>query len=167
MKKIREDWYELKGQLKKIQDFEIKRRVIHLNSPNLKYEIHGFCDSSQLAYGACIYLKCIDEYNNVDVQLLCAKSRVAPIKPITLPRLELCGALVLARLQCKMHEKLNLKISRVYLWSDSTIVLHWIAADASRWKQFVANRVDEMKYKNLQRTVRGITYLLMRIQQII
>lgn len=61
------------------------------------YDLHGFCDASEND-GACLYLRSIDYSGNVKVQLICAKSRVAPLKSISIPRLELCGALLLARL---------------------------------------------------------------------
>jgi hypothetical protein len=67
------------------------------------------------------------------------------VKKITLPMLELCGALLLAQLIQKTVPALDLKIDRILLWTDSTIVLSWLAASASKWKTFVSNRVFQIQ----------------------
>jgi hypothetical protein len=61
-------------------------------------QLHGFCDSSEKAYGSCLYLRSVNQQGEVTTKLFCSKSRVAPVKKITLPRLELCEALLLALL---------------------------------------------------------------------
>ena len=84
-----------------------------------------------------------------NVSLVCSKSRVAPVSPLTLPRLELCAVLLLSRLQKIVRESLALEISKTYLWSDSTIAIQWIKTEPHELKTFVANRVVEIQ-KNCQ-----------------
>ena len=65
----------------------------------VSYELHGFSDASEKAYGCCLYLKCVTKNNFISTSLVASKSRVAPYKnKITIPRLELLGNLILSRL---------------------------------------------------------------------
>ncbi|XP_072761501.1 uncharacterized protein [Anoplolepis gracilipes] len=144
---IKEKWIHWKTQIYKLKQLSIPRRILCDNPARI--EIHGFCDASESAYDACIYLRTkeINANTKYMVKLLCAKSRVAPVKKVSLPRLELCGALLLAKLSKRVLQMLTVHIDEVYLWSDSTIVLSWIARDSTEWKTFVANRVGEIQRK--------------------
>ena len=88
-------------------------------------ELHGFSDASSLAYGANIYLRTLYKSGLIEVNLICSKSRVAPIKTITIPRLELLGNLLLSRLMdsVKLALKEELKFDKSYHWTDSKITL--------------------------------------------
>lgn len=117
-------WNAYVEDLKELSAIYIPRRVIsHSNA--VQFYLHAFCDASLKAYGACIYLQTIDKENNRNSNLLCSKSRVAPIKnkTITLPKLELCGAVVLIRLLKNIKEALKINLSGIYAWSDSTVAL--------------------------------------------
>ena len=109
-------------------------------------EVHVFCDAAdQKGYGACVYLRLPSCDGSYRVSFVVSKARVAPVRPITLPRLELLGALLGARLLSFVVRALKLSDQVVYkCWTDSTIVLSWIKGDASQWKVFVANRVREI-----------------------
>ncbi|XP_012218148.2 uncharacterized protein [Linepithema humile] len=104
-------------------------------------EIHGFADASQAAYAAVIYLRVIYTHK-VYVFLLTSKSKVAPLKTVLVPRLELCAAELLSRLIVWTTTALNVEQVPVYAWTDSTVTLAWINKPPTTWKVFVANRVS-------------------------
>jgi len=138
---ILKKWANLHQQLCE-HTFRIPRIVCE----NYKqFEIHGFCDASSAAYAACIYIRSFDKKKSTMIRLLCAKTRVAPIKTISIPHLELCGAVLLIRLLTKIVRVLPHPPSSTHLWTDSTIVLQWIKKTPSTWKTFVANRVSEIQ----------------------
>ncbi|XP_054745714.1 uncharacterized protein LOC129250098 [Anastrepha obliqua] len=137
---IKVHWELFNKQLPLLQTFKIPRYAnIDINT-----KLHAFADASTKAYGACVYAAWSDAYG-VHSSLLCAKSRVAPTTEITLPRLELCAALMAAELMSAVNNILNLPSANVYCWSDSTIALAWIAGEPSRWNVFVANRVAKIQ----------------------
>nr|CAI5857725.1 unnamed protein product [Callosobruchus analis] len=136
-------WKQFKRELPLLNSIEIPRHVICKNPARI--ELHGFCDASTKAYGAVVYLRSVDVSGNIQVTLLCSKSKVAPIKMLTTPRLELCGALVLAQLVSKVKEALNIHIDDTFLWSDSTVVLNWIRASPNQFQIFIANRITQIQ----------------------
>lgn len=79
------------------------------------------------------------------IKLLCSKSRVAPLKAVTLPRLELCAPVLLAQLTKKVVDAFDSAEIQMFLWSDSTVTLNWIASSSHRWSVFVSNRVGEIQ----------------------
>ncbi|XP_025264298.1 uncharacterized protein LOC112637853 [Camponotus floridanus] len=92
-------------------------------------------------YAAVVYLRS-STGRSTALHLLTAKGKVAPVKPVSLPRLELCAAALLTNLVVHTRTLLSLSSAPVFLWSDSRVTLHWIHGHASRWKTYVANRVS-------------------------
>ncbi|XP_060846095.1 uncharacterized protein LOC132925744 [Rhopalosiphum padi] len=141
---IQEQWITYRNSLCELNNLIIPRQITCKNDI-VNIQIHGFADASINAYGCCLYLRCTNSDGVHTSKLICAKSKVAPLKVISLPRLELCAALLLSRLSSKIVPKLNLKISKSYFWSDSNIVLSWITSPSTKWKTFVAHRVGEIQ----------------------
>lgn len=86
-------------------------------------DLHCFVDASKDAFSACVYLRSADQDQMITVRLLCAKARVAPLKSLTIPRLELMGAYLGAQLCAKVLKSLRCNIVRKTIWTDSTVVL--------------------------------------------
>ncbi|XP_046400866.1 uncharacterized protein LOC124167111 [Ischnura elegans] len=138
-------WEEILKNLARVKEITLPRSLFIERTSSV--QLLGFCDASELGYAAVIYLRCASADNNTKIALLMAKSRVAPLKRISLPRLELCGAHLLAKL---IHYSSNLvsnycKMESVTAWCDSTIALSWIRTPPYRLKVFVANRVAQIQ----------------------
>ncbi|XP_042891950.1 uncharacterized protein LOC122266306 [Penaeus japonicus] len=109
-------------------------------------ELHAFGDASEKGYGSCVYLRAPQSDGSFKVNLVIARARIAPIKKVTLPRLELLGALMSARLVKFVKSALNLDENvKIFCWTDSKVTLHWIKGNANNWKVFVSNRVAEIQ----------------------
>ncbi|XP_050360272.1 uncharacterized protein LOC126780058 [Nymphalis io] len=119
---IAHQWNRFLTSLPLLKTIRVPRCVL---SSNITYtEMHTFTDASQTAYGACIYIPTVNANDNkVTVRLICSKGMVAPLKTISIPRLELLGALVDARLYDKIINSLHLNFNHIMFWSDSTIVV--------------------------------------------
>lgn len=140
---LKKEWEEYRKSLKNLSEIEIKR-WIGLQSTNSKLELHGFSDASNAAYAAVVYTRVLDKDGQTYVNLFTSKTKVAPIKQISIPRLELCGATLLTKLLKEVATMLHVEPSNIHAWTDSTIVLAWLRGHPSRWKTFVANRVSDI-----------------------
>lgn len=139
---LKETWLEFISQIQVLNELSIDRQV--LKDTPISVEFIGFGDSSEKAYGACIYICSTDATGNRVVKLLTAKSRVAPVKKQTLPRLELLAAHLLAELIEKTRNVLGLHPKKVVYFTDSTIVLSWLKVEPSQLKMFAANRISKI-----------------------
>lgn len=128
--------------LPSLQNFQVDRCVKphNLNSESV-CELHHFADASSIAYGVASYLRIYDKSGMSKCTLIAGKSRLAPIKSITIPRLELSAAMVAARLHQSICREMNMTFDKVYFWTDSQAVLHYINNKTTRYKTFVANRL--------------------------
>ena len=138
-------WTKFMNQLQLLENFSLYRQVICFNGKIIA--IHCFSDACERSYGACIYVVSVDNYGQYHSNLLCSKSRTSPINKKTLPRLELCAALLLTKLLEMVQKALNFSFNDYFCWSDSTITLHWINTPANTLKTFVGNRVSEIQTK--------------------
>ncbi|UYV64523.1 hypothetical protein LAZ67_3001090 [Cordylochernes scorpioides] len=142
---IQRKWNTFEREMKHLQQVSIPRCIFKRNLLISNMQMHGFCDSSELAYSAVCYLRITYENNQIETILLTAKTKVAPIKKITIPRLELCAALMLAQLQSQTTQALPFNIDEQLYWTDSKIVLAWITSESKKWQIFVANRVAKIQ----------------------
>ena len=115
---IQKTWTQLAQDLEKASSIELNRRYTTTHSP--MNELHVFVDASESAYGATVFI-----CNENSSSLVMAKNRIAPLKQLTLPQLELMAALIGARLG--NHVSRTLEIETVTYWSDSQIVLQWLS----------------------------------------
>lgn len=149
---ICQQWIEFEKSLANMQPIHVPRCVRSTNDST--NQLIGFADASLIAHGCCLYLRVIDTEGKVSMNLLCSKSRINPQKKkLTIPRLELNAALLLARLADKVLTTLRTKISieRTHLFIDSQITLAWINTDISKLNTYVANRtrvIQELSSQN-------------------
>lgn len=141
--RVQSTWNLYKENLKSINEHSFNRCIIIPESTEL--QLHGFCDASERAYGACLYVRSTNKEGKHFNFLLCSKSRVAPLKVTTLPRLEFCAASLLVKLYNAANSALHLKFNQVCFWSDSTIVINWINTPPNILKCFVANRISDIQ----------------------
>ncbi|XP_076660598.1 uncharacterized protein LOC143363956 [Halictus rubicundus] len=140
---IYSDWEDYKQQLSCLSQFKIPRKIIATAASEI--QLHGFCDASEKAYGACIYIRSRQADGSTTVRLIASKSRVAPLNSTTIPRLELCAAVLLSKLYVNVKRALSIQFNCTRLWTDSTIVLCWINTSSNTLKTFVANRVSKIQ----------------------
>ncbi|XP_062714102.1 uncharacterized protein LOC115267934 [Aedes albopictus] len=139
---MKERWSNYMAELPLLNSLRIDRYLLTAKPAFVQY--HFFSDASQHAYGACCYIRTADSSGDFKVALLTARSKVAPLKQQSIPRLELCGALLSAELYQKVSQSLELQ-GPTFFWVDSTTVLNWLNATPSTWTTFVANRVSKIQ----------------------
>lgn len=142
---LAERWQTFVLQTKELSQIKIPRftQVCEIDS----LELHGFSDASETGYAAVIYFRSETPQGDVTVRQIIAKTRVAPLKRVTLPRLELCGAHLLAQLVAYCFDVFakSTTFSSVRLWCDSTVALTWIMTPPFKLKTYVANRVAQIQ----------------------
>jgi len=132
-----------KSTTTKFSDVKIPRHVCNLGC---KYSLCVFTDASQIAFGAAVYMYNLDETNSsVRSSLLISKSRVASKGKLTIAKLELCAALLGARLLDSVQSQIK-EISQIRAYSDSQIVIHWIRNVEKKWPLYIENRVNKIRF---------------------
>ena len=116
-------WSEIAANLKRVPDIKVARYIPNAKGGN--NQLHCFTDASNQAFAAAVYLVTESESGQITSSLIMAKSRVAPKREMTIPRLELMGMVIGSELLNFVKKHLQLPISKAYLWSDSQIALHW------------------------------------------
>lgn len=142
-KEIAEKWINLWSCIAEVEKIKIPR-WLGIES-DVQSELHGFADSSFEAYGAVIYLRVTKLNGDISCNLLVSKSKVAPLKGFTIPRLELAAAKLLSNLFVMVRNSMEFEHIPYYLWSDNTTALQWINKPLHELKLYVVNRVKRIK----------------------
>ena len=143
LEELRLAWKQWFGELVKLASIKIPR-CLRESSTVKHIEIHTFSDASEKAYSANVYARHEYEDGGVSVRLVATNTRLAPLKTITIPRLELMGAVIGLRLSKQVCKALEIPLQDVTFWMDSMTVRFWIRGQSRRYKTFVAHRVGEI-----------------------
>ncbi|GFX40787.1 uncharacterized protein TNCV_3760111 [Trichonephila clavipes] len=145
-KQLEVSWNKWCNEIHYLSEINIPRYYFQnfLPSNATTIQLHCFSDASKKAYGTVAYLRIELNDGNIISSFVASKGRVAPLKTLSIPRLELMGALLSARLSDKIATELILPVSRFY-WNDSSITCYWIKEDFNRHKVFVKNRIKEIQ----------------------
>jgi len=138
------DWIQNLSALSRV-DIDRCVKPANIDPTTTKAELHMFSDASQVAYGAAVYLKIYDVNGSSKCSLIMGKSRLAPIKTMSIPRLELAAAVLAVKLYQLVSHELDIKIDNRYFWTDSMIVLGYVRNDTKRFKTYVANRLATIR----------------------
>lgn len=141
---ISQQWSRYESELPLIANLVIRRRLTYDDASSL--QLHVFSDSSERGYAAAVYLR-VETPTSVHCHLVAGKSKVAPLKRCTIPRLELCGAVLGAKLLTFVVNAYagRIKINEQHAWTDSTTALVWIQSSPHKWATFIANRTSQIQ----------------------
>ena len=140
------EWSNWISNLSSLNNVQISRCLIpnEFCEEGTEIELHHFSDASSYGYGQCSYIRLV-KGDSVHCALLIGKARVAPVAVVTIPRLELTAAMLSVKMSEFLKRELNLEVRREYFWTDSKVVLGYIANEARRFHTFVANRVQVIR----------------------
>ena len=143
-KDLADEWQQWASSLAAVNDLRIPR--CYCSSPYREdsTDLIMFSDASEKAFGAVGYLRFELLDGTVKVAFVLAKAKVAPVKYVSIPRLELCGCLVAVRMAKTLLNELRIRIRQVILFTDSTTNLRWFNSESCRFTPYVANRVGEI-----------------------
>ncbi len=137
-------WEQWKADLPALEQFSVARCLKPDNFGKVVIqEVHSFSDASSIGYGQVSYLRQENDQGEITCAFLMGKARLNPLKPITIPRLELAAALLSAKIGTNLETELD--VSDSMYWTDSMTVIRYINNDQARYKTFVANRVQEIR----------------------
>jgi hypothetical protein len=138
-------WLRWKNDLQLLDSLKISRNVVLGRiSDVVEFQLHHFCDASAYAYGTVSFVRARMADGSIECSFILAKSKLAPIRPVTIPRLELLAAVLAVKVDKVIRAELDINIAATFFWSDSSIVLSYINSPNQRFKVFVANRLNEI-----------------------
>ena len=135
-------WEKWLRDLPKIEEFTIPRCVKPKEFTDVSFcQLHHFSDASQIGYGTASYIRFVNSKGKFHCTLLMGKSRLSPLKSITIPRLELSAAVLSVKMDKMIRHELNIPVQDSFFWTDSILVLQYIENEDKRFQTFVANRL--------------------------
>ena len=140
---LRDAWASWAKEMAAVENLRIPR-CIRLTVKLKNFELHAFSDASELGFGAGVYGRVTHENGQISIRLLMGKARVSPLRQLSIPRLELQGAVMAARIVSTLKKELTVLISKTTYWTDSQTVLQWLRSTTCRYHAFVAHRVTEI-----------------------
>ena len=139
---LEEEWRKWTESLPKLSSFQIGRCLIpRAFGDYTDVQLHLFSDASEGGFGSVAYLRITNKEGHVSCSFLHGKARVAPLKTVTIPRLELTAAVMAVRIKKRVEKAMVLDTTSTFLWSDSMTVINYIRNKKTRFHTFVANRL--------------------------
>ncbi|XP_060870209.1 uncharacterized protein LOC132944717 [Metopolophium dirhodum] len=140
-----QNWKTFTDELPVLSAIKIPRYVATQRQSYV--ELCGFCDASERGFAAVVYLRVTVSDDDVSVFLLGSKTKMAPMKTVSIPRLELCASVLLARWMARILKMFDgkLTINGLYAWSDSQVALAWLMNSHVSFKVFISNRVHQVR----------------------
>ncbi|KAJ8385589.1 hypothetical protein AAFF_G00184510 [Aldrovandia affinis] len=136
-------WRKWLADLEQLSSFHVERSIKPTGfGPTKTAQLHHFSDASENGYGTVTYILLTNTQGKKHISFLMGKSRVAPLKQVTIPRMELMAAVVAVKVDKMMKQELQVPLERSIFWTDSTTVLKYIENETARFKTFVANRIS-------------------------
>ena len=143
---LRHSWEKWRNSLHHLEKLKIQRCYKpHTFGELTSVQLQHFSDASDYGYGQCSYLRLTDDSGQVHCSFVMGKARVTPLKPVTIPRLELTAALLSVRISASLREELEYDQIAEVFYTDSQVALGYIKNDARRFHVFVANRVQQIR----------------------
>ncbi len=143
---IKARWMKWRSELPALEELLIPRCYKPDDSGRItQMELHHFSDASMQGYGQCSYLRMKNERGQFHCSFIMGKARVAPLKQVTVPRLELTAAVLSAKTSAQLQRELEYEEVKEFFWTDSKVVLGYIANETRRFHIFVANRVQQIQ----------------------
>ena len=143
---VRSRWLKWRDELHHLENFSVRRCFKPEGFGTvMSTQLHHFSDASTTGYGQCSYVRLVEDKGQIHCSLIMGKARVAPLKMVTIPRLELTAAVVSVKVSDMLRQELQYERAEDIFWTDSKVVLGYIRNDSKRFHVFVANRVQQIR----------------------
>ena len=143
---VTKQWTKWVQDIPKLSQFKVSRCIKPDNfGKPVSFQLHHFSDASESGYGSVSYLCMVNKSGKRHVAFMVGKARVAPLKQMTIPRLELTAAMLSVKVDKMLKAELLFPMEASMFWTDSQSVLKYIANETTRFQTFVANRISMIR----------------------